>query len=379
MGPVARMTWMAHYLRDRVWQRRGLVGTAAWWALRPLSGLYAVAVAARAAGYRLGLLRTQRPALPVVSVGNLAAGGTGKTPFALWLAQALMRRGWRPAIVLRGYGGSARAPVLVGDGRQVVSTVEIAGDEAVMLAKRFLGPVIVARRRAEGVAMARAAGCDVAVLDDGFQHRALARDCDVVLVDSLDASLLPAGPLREPAWALGRADAVVRVLRGDSFGGPRYGLRCPVFDARMEATALVESVRGAWQELPLSLLAGQKVAAVSAIAHPEAFHELLRQWEAEIVEIVVFGDHHAYTAADWRRITRCARHADLVLTTEKDLVKLEVFPFARGKLLALRVEPAVERADALLDLVCARARRGAKGGENGDQSGTAGNPGVPKV
>jgi tetraacyldisaccharide 4'-kinase len=219
------------------------------------------------------------------------------------------------------------------------------------------------------VELAAAEGCDIAVLDDGFQHLALARDCDVLLLSPESTSLLPAGPRREPRAALRRADVVVAVDKGEDRPTqvPAW-LKVPVFRARFRAVALVESERGQWRTHPLGLLAGRRVATVCAIGNPEAFQREVFAWEAEVHEIVALDDHHTYTVEDWRLIANRTRLLDLVLTTEKDLVKLEQFPFERGKLLALRIAPEVERGDELVDIVCARAQRE---GEDGHQSGVA--------
>jgi tetraacyldisaccharide 4'-kinase len=384
---------LTSFLRERVWPRRGVAGTLAWVALRPLATLFGVGVRLRLGAYRLGVLRTAHATVPVVSVGNLVVGGAGKTPMTLWLAQALQGRGWRPAIVLRGYGGAARGPTVVADGGAVQATVAQVGDEAVMLGKRFSGVVAVSRRRAEGAAAAAARGCDVVVLDDGFQHRALWRDCDLVLLSDQRPFLLPAGPYREPLSALRRAHAVVQVVKSAN-GAPSpwrsaprigpLGATCderratsapwapvPTFTARFTATALVASLQGRWTEQPVGLLAGRRVATVSGIADPQPFHDMVRQWEAQVVEIIALDDHHAYTVEDWRDIAYRTRDVDLVLTTEKDLVKLEAFPFAVGKLLALRIAPEVERGEALVDLICTRIAEARKGGNHGDQPGVA--------
>lgn len=365
---------LAEFARHRVWPRRGALGALLWLLLWPASILFRLGVAVRRATYRFGIVRPRRADIPVVSVGNLTVGGVGKTPFALWLAEELMARGWRPAIVLRGHGGSAAGPTLVGRGGQALTTVAIAGDEAVMLAKRFAGLVVAAHEKLAGVALAHAEGCDVAVLDDGFQHFRLARECDVVLVGEGGGSLLPAGPGREPPAALRRAHVVVAVEKAAGGEAPPTlprRLDAPVFRARLRASALVESERGVWRTHPIGQVAGRRVAVVSAIGDPVAFQREVGSWEAEIHEIVALDDHHAYTVEDWRRIASRTRLLDLVLTTEKDLVKLEQFPFERGKLLALRLTPEIERGEELVDLVCARARSRPKEGENGDQSGTA--------
>lgn len=342
-------------LRERVertvWPRHGLAGRLGYGLLRPLSTAFGVAVAARDLAYRSGLARARRAPLPVVSVGNLAVGGTGKTPFTLWLAGALLERGRRVAILSRGYGGLRSGVRVVSRGRGPETGVAEVGDEPVMLAKSFRGAVVVAPRRIDGALASAALGCDVVVLDDGFQHRALMRDLDIVLLDSRRRTLLPAGPLREQLRALRRADAVVLVGENGEAVVPdvlRGHGETAVYLMRMRAASLVESVGGLWRERPLGDLAGRRVLAVAGIARPFRFFDLLRQWDAEILEVFEFPDHHRYTAAEWHRIARQGRAADLIVTTEKDLVKLEAFPFEAGKLVAVRVTPEIARAEELL-------------------------------
>ncbi len=341
-------------MRKVVWTRRGAWGWLAWLALQPASGLFAAAVALRNFGYRVGVLRVHRAGIAVVSVGNLAVGGTGKTPLTLWLARQLARTGARVAIVLRGYSGRARGVTVVSTGAGPEVPVEVAGDEAVMLAKCFDGVVLTARRRIEGVAEAERLGCRVVVLDDGFQHRALGRDFDLVLISGRRAAMLPAGPMRERRSALKRADAVLLVVKTEEPAPRPPAVPRPLFVARFVPQALVESDQGCWREVSLSFLSGRRAAVVCGIAEPGPFYATLRQWEVQVEEIFEFPDHHRYTAADWQRISRDTRDIELIVTTEKDLVKLESFPFAKGKLVALRIAPEVERGAALVRMVAER-------------------------
>src|SRR5262249_31986973 len=377
------MPRLAEKIREVAWARRGLSGWAAWLALQPASGLFAAVVALRNLGYRVGLLRVHRARITVVSVGNLTVGGTGKTPLTLWLARQLAASGVRVAILLRGYSGRARGVTVVSTGRGPQVEVEAAGDEAVMLAKCFDGVVLTARRRAEGAATAEQLGCQIVVLDDGFQHRAVGRDFDLVLINGRGGALLPAGPMRERRGALKRADAVALVCKTDDEPAALPAVPKPLFVVRFVARALVESDAGHWRELPLSLLSGARVAVVSGIAQPGPFYAAVRQWEAQIEEIFEFPDHHRYTQSDWQHISRRTRETELVLTTEKDLVKLESFPFAKGKLVALRITPDIEGGDALLRLLSERAHltRAAHPEEvyDGHQQGTVGNTRLPEV
>jgi len=350
---------METFVRERVWARRGFAGCLAYAALRPLSEVFRCGVALRSVAYRSGLLRAHRAGLTVISVGNLTVGGTGKTPLALWLARRLGERGLRVAVLSRGYGGSRRGVTVVStDGRPLVGADE-AGDEAVMMAKSFSGPIITAARRRDAAAEAVRLGCTVAVLDDGFQHRSLARDFDVVLFDGRSGPLLPSGALREGPRALRRADAVV--LAGAALGGglPRALAKgVPTYRMTIELSALIESSGGVWHTRPAGWLAGKRVIAVAGIAEPQRFYHLVQQWDAQIEEVFEFPDHHRYSHSDWQKIGRRSQECDLVVTTEKDLVKLEAFPFAVGKLVALRIEPALDRAGELLDAIAQRCNPG---------------------
>ncbi len=354
------MTRVSQSFRDVVWARRGLRGWAAWLALQPASALFGTGVALRNLGYRIGVLRAHHADIPVVSVGNLSVGGTGKTPLTLWLARQLAGSGVRVAILLRGYSGRARGVTVVSQGAGPEVDVETAGDEAVMLAKCFDGVVLTARRRIDGVIAATRLGCRVVVLDDGFQHRALARDFDLVLVNSRRGALLPAGPMRERRTALKRADAVAVVTKLEEEHAPTPRgilgrVKKPLFTVRFAARSLIESDGGQWKASPIGLLSGRHVAVVCGIAEPAAFYAAVRQWEAQIEEIFEFPDHYCYTQSDWQRLSRNTRDIELIVTTEKDLVKLESFPFAKGKLVALRIVPEVDGGEVLVRMVMERA------------------------
>jgi len=344
-------------IRDVVWKRVGIAGWLGWILLLPFSWLFAMAVILRDLGYRSGLLRVERASIPVVSVGNLAVGGTGKTPITLWLARQLRAAGLNVAIVLRGYSGSATTATVVSEGAGPLVSTALVGDEAIMLAKCFDGPVLTASRRFDGVQRAAALGCDVAVLDDGFQHRALHRDFDLVLVNHRRRGFLPAGPLRESWGALHRADAVALVCKDESDEPAEMSAvpaSKPVFVVRFAAQTLIEADAGTWRERPVNTLSGRHVAVVSGIAEPAAFYATVRQWEGQVEEIFEYPDHHHYSEADWQQLLRKTRDIDLIVTTEKDLVKLESFPFARGKLVAIRLLPQVERGEELVRLVLER-------------------------
>lgn len=201
--------------------------------------------------------------------------------------------------------------------------------------------------------MLRDGAVDALILDDGFQHRQLQRDIDLLLLGAdWNGWLLPAGPFREPKSALRRANFYL--ITGSREKWETLLRRRPqqaIFFASLEAKALFGLEAEQWKAYPLSLLDRSKILAVSGIANPALFYRMIHDWEGEIVDSMEFPDHHHYTTKDWQRINRAARNADLIVTTEKDIVKLIRFPFARDKLLALRVEMVVENGTSLLGAV----------------------------
>ena len=353
----------AHRLTYEIWQRHGLWGRLGWLALAPLSLGFSALVRGRNLLYDRHWLPSKRPPLQVISVGNLTVGGTGKTPLVLWLAQALQNRGYRVGILSRGYGGKTPKVTVVGTTGQALATPAEVGDEPVMLARAFAGVVIAGRDRVAAAGLAHERfGLDVVILDDGFQHRRLERDVDLLLVNGIKGSgngwLLPAGPLREPLAAARRADVVIMTKGGEqrshqwrSQGRLAANDERPVFYGDLKPTTLVNFAQSTWHELPLALLGGKRVVALTGIADSLPFYRALHEWEAEIAEIMEFPDHHAYTQADWQIISLASQKFDLIVTTEKDLVKLERFPFATGKLVALRVQMEIEHGDQLLAAV----------------------------
>lgn len=337
---VARRTWAGATTSDRMMRA----------ALAPAAVAYGAVTALRNRLYDVGWLRARRVPAQVLSVGNLLVGGTGKTPTALWLAERLAARGRRVGIVARGYRKRRRGVVIVGENGRPLVSPEDGGDEAVLLARRFAGPVVTGERRSEAAAAACARfALDTVVLDDGFQHRALARDADLVLVDgAAPARLLPAGPLRESAAGLARARALLAV---DAPPPPAAGV--PVFHGRLVPAALVRAVDGEWREEPLSGVLEQDVVVVAGVARPERVAATLAGAGARVREVLRFPDHHVYAPADLERV-RAAAGTRLVVTTEKDLVKLERLPGLPG-LVALRVSLAVEDGERLVSLLAGGA------------------------
>jgi tetraacyldisaccharide 4'-kinase len=343
-----------------IWERKGIACQILWLLFVPLSFLYGLGVWVRNLLYAFEWLRPKSLPRPVVSIGNLTVGGTGKTPTTLWLADQLERRGYRVAILSRGYKRSEKQCVVLeprGERGHFFSEVEelrAAGDEPVMMARVFGHRVGVGAARHEvGAQMLRDGEVDVFILDDGFQHRRLKRDLDLLLLGSdWEGWLIPAGPFRESRRSLKRADLCL--VTGARERWERLLRRRPAettFFGTLEPRALVGLEAGRWKEYPLTILGRNKVLAVAGIADPGLFYHVIDEWEGEIVDTMQFPDHYNYSARDWQNINRAAREVDLIVTTEKDLVKLARFPFAREKLLALRVEMAVENGEALVQAV----------------------------
>lgn len=301
--------------------------------MNPLSFLYGRTVQARASLYASGTLRQHRLAAPVISVGNLTFGGTGKTPFVEFLARRLRFEGYRPAILSRGYGRRSRGVVVVSRGEGPLVTAEIGGDEPVALAGRLPGvAVVVGERR---VAAARAAAqldADLFLLDDGFQHLALARDVNLLLLDARDpfggGKLPPGGRLREPLSAMERADAVVftRIARGEPNEHTlrqvaRLHPELPIFHAQIRPDGLRDE---AGSPVDAGEVARRRCVAVSGVAEPRRFAAALLELDLSPEETFVFADHHRYTDGDLKRIRKAAdlTGASMLVTTEKDAVKL---------------------------------------------------------
>lgn len=356
-------------IAHRAWNRPGALGGAISTALVPAAIAYGAGVRVRNFLYDRGWRRVARVAVPVLSVGNLTVGGTGKTPVVVWLAEELERRGYSVGVLSRGYGRRSRGTRVVALGGRPLVDVEMSGDEPAMIGRRIRGPVVVAGRRAAGARVAIERGARVLLLDDGFQHRAIARDFDLLLVDDErpvgNGWPLPSGPLREPVRGAARADAVLvvdRRLRGAEDGAAGSWAHANLFPrpchrGGLVPRALVWPDGDTWTEEPLVRLAGQRIVVVTGIVGPQALYAMVQQWEGQIVNALEFPDHHWYDRDDFATIRKAAREADLIVTTEKDLVKLERFPFVRGGLMALRLGVAVEGAAELLAAIGTALRR----------------------
>ena len=336
----------ATFLRLVRGQSRGPIAAAARLGLGGLGGLYRVGVAARNRAFERGWKAQHRAPLPVVSVGNLTLGGTGKTPMVEWVARWYRARGVRVAILSRGYGGESG---LNDEGRVLEGNLpdvpHLQGKDRVTLA---------------GIAFEELES-EIAVLDDGFQHRRLARDLDVVLLDALEpfglGRTFPRGLLREPVGSLRRAGVVV-LSRADLVDpATRASIRARAERAAgplrwAEARhAPLDLVDWGGRSIPLDLASGKKVGAFAGIGNPEGFRLTLGGLGCDVVGFRPFPDHHPYAAADVADLGAWLRSvgAELALTTQKDLVKLRAPDLGPCPLRALRIGLEVMEGGDLLE------------------------------
>lgn len=341
----------------------------------PLTPVLALCSLLYSAGVRMHHLAWRfrsRQALPgfTVSVGNLTVGGTGKTPAACLLAQWAGQEGFRPAVLSRGYGGNSPKKVLeVSDGNVIKAGPGEAGDEPCLMARRLKGvPVIISRDRYEAGTFAHERyRCDFFILDDGFQHLALKRDLDLVLMDGArpfgNGFLLPWGPLREPVGRLKRAHAFVltRCSREGEGGeaeamlGREFPGR-PVFRSYHAPGKILFPQTGDEEEA--GILKGKRVAAFAGLARPEVFQETLEGLGAQVAFFKGFRDHHNYRAEEIRVLAAEKEHcgADYLLTTEKDWVRMENTAQGIAGIGYLTVEFALWDTEAFFDMVRTKAR-----------------------
>jgi tetraacyldisaccharide 4'-kinase len=306
--------------------------------LFPISLAFRVLVALRRAMYRNGMLTSERLLLPVIVVGNISVGGTGKTPLTLAIAKQLIERGWHPLIVSRGFGGKSKHPESVSSSSDAMQV----GDEPLLVAQRNICPVWVGKHRVNAAHAALQANpeCDVVLCDDGMQHYRLQRDIEIAVVDGLrgfgNKLLLPAGPLREPLSRLQEVDAVV--VNGGNAAADQYAMRLSgdSFYNLLEPDNKVSA----------SYFHGKKNHVVAGIGNPQRYFQHLEGLGISFISHT-FPDHHPYRADDLS-FADC----DTILMTEKDAVKCA--SFADARYWVLRVDAQID--PALLELILGKIK-----------------------
>lgn len=369
-------------------------------ALRPASAVWGMVSRSRNLMYDRGIAPIRRLPVPVVSLGNITVGGTGKSPTTIDLARRLCASGLRPLVLSRGYASKGYGTRIVSDGTRVLLGPDEAGDEPVMIALSVPGlPVVVDPDRLRGgYAAVRRFSPDLVLLDDGFQHRRLARDLDIVLLNAMDPfgryALLPSGFLREPFSGLARADifVVTHAPTGETLETltavvRRYNTRAPILRASHRAESLVpmshlvapstiaahlhredsragersglaEAAAG-WHGAPLSTaaLAGAPVYAFCGVGNPEGFRATLMEAGANLVGFAAFRDHHRFTDLELEELAAAAARvsAKLVVTTEKDAVRIAGATPA-SSFLALRIRMEIPEGERILESMSALVR-----------------------
>jgi tetraacyldisaccharide 4'-kinase len=327
--------------------------------LAPFSQVYSCIQYLRAGLYRIGILKTNRLPRPVVSIGNITVGGTGKTPITAFIARMLIQQGYRVAVLSRGYGGSLEGQsIVVSDGVTVMLGPDECGDEPYLLASIVSGLMVVigTDRYAAGQLAMQQLAPDIFLLDDGFQHLRLWRDLNILLLDCAkplgNGRTLPAGLLREPATATGRADLTIMTRSPEVTNISATPSGKPTFAA---SHCLVDAVplRGG-EPVPLSTLQGRRFLAFAGIAQPDSFFSALRDRGLTIVHTLPFPDHVGYDHTRLEVITAAMQSsgAEYAITTEKDGVKLKkLAPGIATVTYVARLEIEIERPSDLLVLL----------------------------
>ena len=325
------------------------------------SSLYSTVAAWRRAWYQRDPSRRRRLARPVVSVGNLRVGGTGKTPIVAHLARLLLASGERPAVLTRGYGRRRveDGVTVVSDGHQVLAGLDTAGDEPLMLARMVPGAVVLvgADRYLAGCLAERRFGSTVHLLDDGFQHVALERDVDLLLVseDDLQDQPLPAGRLREGLSAAVAADAAL-VNAGYDAAAQRIGRALGLATVFRVTRVIGAPRRLAGERDSVVVPSASRVFVVTGIARPDRFVADISSTGWEIAGVMEFRDHHVFDERDIARITAAARAASaaMVLTTEKDAVRLMACDLGDLPIASVPLIVGIEPAEGFRDWLLAR-------------------------
>ena len=321
------------------------------------SYLFKAVVVLRGFLYRKGIFKSHRLSCKVISIGNITVGGTGKTPATYLLARYLKDAGCKIAVLSRGYrakGGTE--PLIVSDGKHVIAGPEIAGDEAVMLAQKLADvPLLAGKNRfLLGQRAIHDFSAQVVILDDGFQHYPLQRDLDIVLINTRNpfgsGFLLPRGTLREPLSALSRAPLIILTKAEETTEVEKlkevikmHSPYAHIFTASLRARALRRFIDDAM--LPFEAVRGRQAVALCSIGDPESFFSMLENLGCRIVKKIAFTDHHWYNSDDYTVINACGQGADFIVTTEKDVVKLDKNMIDSKKLFILETEMRIDRED----------------------------------
>ena len=346
-------------------KQSGVISTLFRILLMPLSWLYVIVIWIRNYYFTIGIFKQKRLPCTVISVGNIVAGGTGKTPAVAAIAKLLQHKGFQVAILLRGYKRRSNKKItVVSDGENRLCAREECGDEADMLTRQLPNvPIVVGKQRyLTGKAALDRFKSDILILDDGFQHRQLARDVDILTIDATQpygtGALLPIGTLREPKSAIQRAD-IILLTRTDAVGTQIADLKTelnrlapnkPILESIHQPTSLYWLNRPDKDAImPIENLTGKRLLAVCGIGNPNAFVTTLQKSNPETVELFAFPDHHVYTESDLQQIQQRMNQceAEWIITTQKDEQKLASLS-TEGPIVVLAIELVITDGEAAL-------------------------------
>ncbi len=346
-------------------KQRGVVSTLIRILLMPLSWFYRAVIWIRNYCWTSGIFKQKRLSCTVISVGNIVVGGTGKTPAVAAIAKLLQNEGFQVAVLLRGYRRhSSEEITVVSNGEDLLCSREESGDEADMLARQLPNiPIIVGKQRyLTGKAAIDRFKSNVLILDDGFQHRQLARDVDILTIDATQpygtGALLPIGTLREPISALQRAD-IILLTRTDAVDTNiaklkaelnRLAPNTPILESKHQPTSLYWlNYTDKHTKMPIENLTNKRLLAVCGIGNPDAFVATLGQYHPEAVELYAFPDHHVYTESDLQKIQYQMQlcGAEWVVTTQKDEQKLASLS-TKLPIVVLAIELVITEDEAVL-------------------------------
>ncbi len=319
--------------------------------MHALSRIYEFVIRLRNWCYDAGIFREKKVSVPVISVGNITAGGTGKTPFIEYLIRYFLGKGKRLTVLTRGYRRRTRGPFILSDGKTVYGTFEQSGDEPVQIARKFQEiSVVVDSKRTRGATIAmKNFKPDILLLDDGFQHRALARTLDIVLIDGTMPlpEMIPAGSRREPLSSLRRADIVAVTRTREAVNVPP-GIS-PAISVIFKPVSLRNMTTG--DSLAAGSVRGKSCTAFCGVGNPMSFLDILKEMGLDVRELIPYPDHYPFGKQDIDEIVEKhgRNRAEVIVTTEKDSMRLPSGAFPRGILFALLIEAVVTRGEEILE------------------------------
>ena len=325
-----------HYNQKQTFQEKAITT-----GLFPVSLVYSLTVEIRNFLYKTNILKTYQPEVLTISVGNLTTGGTGKTPITAKITNHLTNKGYKVAILSRGYGSKLNSKEIniISDGEKIYYDAKIGGDEPVWLAQNCPKTIVLtSSNRVQIAKYAQKLNCNVLILDDGFQHQKLGRDINIAVVDIEkqfgNKKVLPAGPLRESIKNIKRANKIIVVNKNLEQPNEEKLKSFYSYLQKLNKNASISlcntKIDGIYEinsQEPLTNLCEKTILAFSAIGQPEQFYNLLKQSGANIIKSISFADHHSYSQKDIDELLETAKDigADTLITTEKDAVKIKTF------------------------------------------------------